>query len=114
MLTHSKEFLLCHKQYCLEVLAECGVLRCKPDSTPLEPGIHLHPAISPPCLIFQVMVTQKLSKFLPRTTMLHFKAARRVLRYLKGCLGRGIFFLGLHLFSIWGICNADWGDVRIL
>lgn len=125
MLTHSKEFLLSHKQYCLEVLPECGVLGCKPVSTPLEPGVHLHPAISPSCLIFPVMgewllylttthqhncfATEKLNKFLPKTTMLHFKAAHRVLRYLKGCFGRGIFFPWTSSLQLMGYLQCRLG-----
>ncbi|MCI46569.1 copia protein, partial [Trifolium medium] len=37
-------------------------------------------------------VVQQLSQFLSNPTSLHFKAAHRVLRYLKGSPRRGLFF----------------------
>jgi len=45
-------------------------------------------------------ITQQLSQFLSKPTHTHYNAALRVLKYLKGSPGRGIFFpraSGLHI-----------------
>ena len=41
--------------------------------------------------------------------MQHFKAAMRVVRYLKASLGRGLFFSRSSEVQILGFSDADWG-----
>lgn len=38
-------------------------------------------------------ITQQLSQLLSKPTQTHYNAAMRVLKYLKGCSGRGIYLL---------------------
>lgn len=88
-------------------------------STPLEHGTHLSQDSSPPhpnILEYRRLIgrliyltntrpdisfaTQQLSQFLDSPTETHFKAAHRVLKYLKANPGRGLFFsrnASLHL-----------------
>lgn len=110
--THSpKEISLCQRQYCLNLLTDTGTLAGKPVSTPMEPGSHLHNDDGPlfsdiecyrrlvgrllyltttrPDISFTV---QQLSQFLSKPTMTHYKVAQRVLHYLKGSPGQGLFF----------------------
>lgn len=102
---------LCHHQYCLDLLSDSGVLGSKPASSPTDPGMRLAEADSPPfpdVVSYRRLVgwllyltttrpdishdVQKLSHFLSKPTLLHHKAALRILRYLKGSPGKGLFF----------------------
>lgn len=43
----AKGITLCQRQYCLDLVQDCGTLGSKPVSTPLEPVTHLHRADGP-------------------------------------------------------------------
>lgn len=102
---------LCQRQYCLNLLTDTGVLGAKPVTTPMEPGSHLyqddgplhHNVESYRKLVGRLLyltttrldisfVVQQLSQFLSKPTTCHYKAALRVLHYLKGTPGQGLFF----------------------
>lgn len=51
---------------------------------------------------------QQLSQFLDTPTKLHLKAAHRILRYLKGSLGKGLFFLSNSTLQLKAFSNSDW------
>lgn len=123
----SKGIVLSQRQYCLDLLNDCGVLGSKPVSTPLEPGTHLHhddSGLFTDVQIYRRLIgrliyltttrpdisfaTQQLSQFLDKPTMTHFKAAQRVLKYLKGCPGKGLFFPRNSSLQILGFSDADW------
>jgi hypothetical protein len=53
-------------------------------------------------------ITQQLSQFLSHPTQTHHVAALRVLRYLKGCPGRGLFFPRNSSINLQGFSDADW------
>lgn len=84
---------------------------CKPVSTPLEPGCHLHHDDSGAFndipqyrrligrLLYLTTIrpdicfaTQQLSQFLSNPTNDHCQAAQRVFKYLKGSPSKGLFF----------------------
>jgi hypothetical protein len=45
-------------------------------------------------------------------TMTHFKAAKRILRYLKGTLDFGLMYSFPNDFNLVGYCDSDWaGDL---
>jgi hypothetical protein len=115
------------RKYCLDLLQESGLLGSKPAITPLDPSAKLHqdkgqlyedvssyrrligkllyltntrPAIS--------FATQQLSQFLQKPTMSHYKAACRVVRYLKMNPGRGLFFPRDSDMQVLGYSDADW------
>ncbi|GAU50539.1 hypothetical protein TSUD_409840 [Trifolium subterraneum] len=52
---------------------------------------------------------QQLSQFLDAPTTTHFKAAHKVLRYLKGNPGTGLFFPRNASLQLMGFSDADWG-----
>ena len=102
---------LCQRKYFLDLLEDSGLLGSKPLSTPFDPSIKLHndsahlfpdiPAYRR--LIGRLLylnttrpdityITQQLSKLLSNPTQTHHNAAMRVLRYLKGCPSKGLFF----------------------
>jgi hypothetical protein len=122
---------LCQRKYCLDLLEDSGFLHSKPISTPSDPNVKLHNDDSQPYsdvpayrrLIGRLLylnttrpditfITQQLSQFLSNPTQTHFNAATRVLRYLKGSPGRGIFFPRKASLQLQGFSDADWAGCR--
>lgn len=123
----SKGISLCQRQYCLNLLQDSGILASKPASTPMEPGSHLHQDDGPlfhdvlsyrrlvgrllyltttrPDITFAV---QQLSQFLSKPTVCHFKAAQRVLHYLKASPGQGLFLSSSSSLFLHGYSDSDW------
>ncbi|GKE76927.1 putative RNA-directed DNA polymerase, partial [Tanacetum coccineum] len=90
---------LTQRKYCLEVLAEFGMLACRPCGTPIE----------------SKESTTKSGKvvFMYAPLQSHIKLAFRVLRYLKNAPGKGISFvkdngldLSVFIDSNWAKCKA--------
>ncbi|CAJ2674628.1 unnamed protein product [Trifolium pratense] len=124
----TKGISLSQRQYCLDLLAETGDLGCKPSSIPMDPGHKLHHDDSAPhtditgyrTLVGKLLYltntrpdiafpVQQLCQFLDCPTSLHYKAAHKVLRYLKGCPGTGLFFPRTSSLNLVGFTDADWG-----
>ena len=51
----------------------------------------------------------KLSQFLKSPTTKHWKAAKRILRYLKGTMFHGIHIAPSNRLTLTGFSDADWG-----
>jgi hypothetical protein len=129
---HSKSGVsLCQRKYCLDLLHDYGLSGCKPASTPSDPSIKLYNDSSPPFedipayrrivgrLLYLnttrpdiTFITQQLSQFLSSPTHTHYNAALRVLRYLKGCPGRGLFFYRSSSLHLQGFSDADWAGCK--
>jgi hypothetical protein len=127
-IAHSKlGITISQRKYCLDLLKESGLLGSKPAITPLDPSAKLHQDESKPYedissyrrLIGKLLyltntrpdisfATQQLSQFMQKPTMSHFKAACRVVRYLKMNPGRGLFFPRDSDMQILGYSDADW------
>jgi hypothetical protein len=125
---HSKLGIsLCQRKYCLDLLSDSGSIGSKPVSTPSDPSIKLHNDASPPYedissyrrLVGRLLyltttrpditfVTQQLSQFLSKPTQTHHQAALRVLKYLKGCPGKGLHFPRSSSLYLQGFSDADW------
>jgi hypothetical protein len=118
---------LCQRKYCLDLLEDSGLLDSKPASTPSDPSHKLHQDSSTPYhdipsyrrLVGRLLYlnatrpditfsTQQLSQFLPAPTSAHYNAAVRILRFLKSCPGRGIFFPRDSSLQLQGYSDADW------
>ncbi|PNX95813.1 retrovirus-related Pol polyprotein from transposon TNT 1-94 [Trifolium pratense] len=126
---HSEQGItLCQRKYCLDLLNETGNLGCKPSSIPMDPSHRPHHDDSTPheniteyrALVGKLLYltstrpdiafpVQQLSQFLDAPTSLHFKAAHKVLRYLKGNPGTGLFFPRNSSLQLSGFSDADWG-----
>jgi len=126
--SHSKTSIsISRRKYCLDLLASSGLLGSKPASTPLDTSIKLHQDTSKPfeyvsCyrrLIGRLLylnttrpdislATQQLSQFLNAPIVTHYKAACRILRYLKNNPGLGLLFPKTSETHILGYVDADW------
>ncbi|CAJ2640747.1 unnamed protein product [Trifolium pratense] len=126
---HSQQGItLCQRKYCLDLLIETCTLGCKPSSVPMDPSNRLHHDDSEPhpniteyrALVGKLLYltstrpdiafpVQQLSQFLDAPTLAHFKAAQKVLRYLKGNPGTGLFFPRNSSLQLMGFSDADWG-----
>jgi hypothetical protein len=113
----------------LDLLKDTGLLGSKPITTPLDSSVKLHQDNSAayediagyrrlvgrllyltttrPDIAF---VTQQLSQFLTSPTIIHYDTACRVIRYLKGTPGRGLFFPRNSPLQILGFADADWAN----
>ncbi|XP_019100874.1 PREDICTED: uncharacterized protein LOC109132878 [Camelina sativa] len=122
---------VCQRKYCLDLLADAGLLGCKPNSVPMDPKINLtketgvllpndrpyreligrllYLCITRPDITF---VVHKLSQFLSCPTDVHFQAARNVLKYLKNNPGQGLFYSASSEICLNGFADADWGTCK--
>ncbi|KAG6418620.1 hypothetical protein SASPL_120824 [Salvia splendens] len=113
--------------YALDLVSDAGLLSCKPASTPMDSIKQLQVDAGPPLedpTVYRRLVgrlvylcitrlditfaVNKLSQFLSKPCSDHLVAAERVLKYLKGTVGHGLFYsaqtdLSLSIFS-----DADW------
>ena len=100
------------RKYALDVLKEAGMLGCKPAKTQMEQQLKLskcngdvlkdvgqyrrlieklmYLTLSRPDITYAV---HKISQFLAQPRVSHMKAATRILQYIIGTTGQGVFFL---------------------
>lgn len=103
---------LCQRKYAMEMLNETGQLACKPSPIPMGPSLKLsqyndEPELEEPEVyrklvgkLMYLTITRhdlmfsvnKLWQFSSKPKQSHLKAAYKVLHYLKGTLGLGLFY----------------------
>lgn len=115
------------RKYTLDLLSETGLLGCRPVETPMDPNVKLeikdgdppvdkgryqrlvgkliYLSYTRPDIAFAVSC---VSQFMHSPSELHLQAVYRILKYLKGTPGLGLFFRkttyrGINLFT-----DADW------
>ena len=125
-------------QYVADVLVRFGMSECNPTSSPMDYNQKLSADMSPQdeegkkqlsnipymqaigCLLFAAQLTRPdicyavnfLSRFGTNPGKPHWEAVKRVMRYLKGTIDKGIVYRKEPQDSMKGYCDADWaGDV---
>jgi len=118
---------LCQRKYCSDLLSDSCTISSKPVSTPSDAPLKLHNDTSSPYedipsykrLIGRLLylnstrpditfITQQLSQFLSKPTQTNHNAALRVLKYLKGCPGKGLFSPRKSSLHLQGFSYVDW------
>ncbi|XP_068331522.1 uncharacterized protein [Pyrus communis] len=126
-MAHShKGFFLNQRKYVMDLLHEAKMTDCKPARTPLDSNLKLktHSDPVPNLSYYQRMVGKLIyltitrpdisyavsivSQFMHSPSMDHLKIVHRVLRYLKGSIGRGILMRNNSHTQISGYTDADW------
>ncbi|CAG9135108.1 unnamed protein product [Plutella xylostella] len=94
--------------YIQTVLNKFQMSDCKPASTPMEAGLKLHKAEKLVCTRPDIAyAVSSLSQFNQSYAEVHWKAAKRVLRYLKGTINHCLTFEKNGL-SLTAYVDADW------
>ena len=123
----SKGLFISQRKYILDLLEETGKLGSKPVITPVDTNVKLNSedgesltdisqfqrlvgkliylTVTRPDISFAV---SQISKFMhaPRTP--HLDAVNRILRYLKGTPGKGIWMKNNNSNDVCGYSDADW------
>ncbi|KAM2104654.1 hypothetical protein ACFX1R_015231 [Malus domestica] len=117
------------RKYILDILDDAGLLGACPVDFPMEQDLKLRPTdgellkdptryrrivgrliyltITRPDITFSV---QNLSQFMNQPRKPHLEAAIRVLKYLKGTPGQGLFFPSTDALQLSGYCDASWAS----
>lgn len=120
------EIFICQQKYANEILKKFHMEGCKSVSTPMCQKVKLfrddgakvdesHYRSLIGCLMYLtatrpdiLYAVNVLSRFMNCATETHFKAAKRVLRYIKGTLSFGIKFSSSQDFELQGYADSDW------
>lgn len=121
---------ICQRKYILELLDETCLLACKPSTIPMDPSIKLRADSKEPLLpdpglyrrlvgkMMYLTITRpditfavnKLCQFSSAPTATHLKAAYKVFHYLKGTIGKGLFYSATSDLVLKIFTDADWGS----
>lgn len=117
---------LSQRKYVLDLLNETGMLGCKPAATPIEQnhrtladsgdpvdkyqyqrlvGRLIYLSHTRPDIAYAVSV---VSRYMHDPRSGHLEVVNRILRYLKGCPGKGILFSNHGHLKVEGYTDADW------
>jgi hypothetical protein len=122
----SKGLFLNQRKYILDLLEDVEMTNCKPALTPLDSKLKLDTASAPlddindyqrlvgkliyltitrPDITYAVSL---VSQFMHSPTIFHLGIVKRILRYLKGSIGRGIVLAKNGHTQITGYSDSDW------
>ena len=131
MASSSKGLFLNQRKYILDLLNEANMKDAKPVHTLLDSKLKLslngtalsnigyyqrlvgkliYLTITRPDITFAVSL---VSQFMHAPTTDHLHLVKRILRYLKGSIGRGILMKKNDHTQVIGYCDADWAGNQI-
>ncbi|XP_031258739.1 uncharacterized protein LOC116116829 [Pistacia vera] len=118
---------VCQRKYANEILKKFNMENCNPVSTPLVQNQKLCREDGASkvdesmyrnlvgCLLYLtttrldlMYASSLLSRFMNEPREIHFRAAKRVLRYIKGSADLGIWFRKSEKFNLVGFTDSDW------
>ncbi|XP_024441578.1 uncharacterized protein LOC112324164 [Populus trichocarpa] len=121
------EVFICQKKYAKEILKKFQMEECKATSTPMnqkeklckDDGAHkidegyfrsiigclMYLTTTRPAILFDVSL---LSRFMHRASELHLRAAKRILRYVRGTVSFGVKYEKCKSFKLHGFSDSDW------
>ncbi|XP_019260002.1 PREDICTED: uncharacterized protein LOC109238029 [Nicotiana attenuata] len=123
----SDKIFICQKKYAREILKKFGMENCNATSTPMNPkeklskedvtnkvdegnfrsliGCLMYLTATRPDILFAVSL---LSRFMHCATEKHLKAAKRIIRYIKGTVDYGVKFKKCQNLKLYGFSDSDW------
>jgi len=129
VLCSNKEIFISQIKYTMDLLAETGMVDCKPAATPMQVnhglkfevevnladkeryqqlvGKLIYLSHTRPYIAYAVGV---ISQFMHQPQEDHMEAAMRIVRYLKGTPGSGIMFQKHENLNIEAYIDVDWAD----
>ncbi|XP_070679109.1 uncharacterized mitochondrial protein AtMg00810-like [Malus domestica] len=130
--TSSKQLFLNQRKYVLDLLDEANITECKPARTPLASKLQLHEkreSLSDPS-VYQRVVGKLIyltitrpdisysvslaSQFMHSPTLVHWEIVKRILRYLKSSVGKGILMKNNGSNHIKAYTDANWAGNAIV
>lgn len=117
----------------LDILKDTGLMSCKPSKISMEQNHTLQDSKSaflsaPDASLYRRLVgrllyltvtrpdlsypVQVLSQFLATPKVEHLDAAHKVVRYLKGTLGQGLFMPAANACTLHAYCDSDWAGCK--
>jgi len=125
-----KGIILSQRKYVLDLLAQTGMLGCRPCGSPIDRnhqmcaesgdpvnreryqrlvGRLIYLCHTRPDICYAVSVVSRYMHD-PRTG--HMEAVYQILRYLKGTPGKGLWFKANQHLNLEGYCDADWASSK--
>ncbi|XP_042964688.1 uncharacterized mitochondrial protein AtMg00810-like [Carya illinoinensis] len=124
-----KGIQLCQRKYALDILVETGMLASKPSRLPMEPNIKLSKDEGEAFkdrVLYKKLVgkllylthtrpnlsqsVHLLSQFMEASRVPHYDAILRVIRYMKGTPGQGLFFPANSTLELIAYSDASWAN----
>ncbi|XP_040952808.1 uncharacterized mitochondrial protein AtMg00810-like [Gossypium hirsutum] len=88
--------------YAKEILKKYKMTHCNPVSTPMEPGVKLS----------KFDGGNESTQFMEEPVYSHWKALKRILRYIQGTVSLRLFYSNIEDYKLIGYSDSDWcGDL---
>jgi len=128
IMQNREEIFICQKKYSKEILKKFQMDNCKPTATPMNQKDKFNKEDDTAradeekfrswigCLMYLTATrpnilhaTSILSRLMHCPTKIHMRAAKRILRYIKGTCSFGVKFLKCQDLKLHGFSDSDWG-----
>lgn len=125
-----KRIVLSQRKYVLDLLAETGMLGCRPCSSPIDRNhqIYAQSGDSVDRETYQRLVGRLIylchtrpdisyavsvvSRYMHDLRTGHMEVVYRIMRYFKGTPGKGLWFRKNKHLDLEGYCDADWASSK--